>query len=135
MLNLFSDAREGSCNGDVFKVGAGIKGCLGSKGWEGDGGIETFVFEVDTEDSLTILLSREINEKPAGKAAQAGFVEVIWTVGSYHYESGVVVHAIPFAKKLIDEFAMTGTGGGTPSRAKNGVCFVNKNDARGEFFG
>ena len=132
-VEFLAHAGERGGDGEVFEVGAGVEGCLGREGGKGDGGVEELVFEVNLEDFLAVFFKREVDEEAAREAAKGGFVEVEGAVGGDHDEGGHVVHAVPFAEELVDEFAVAGAVAGAPTGAENGIGFVDEDDAGGEF--
>ena len=135
MLKLFTDAGESSRDSEVFEVGARVEWCLRGNGGDGDTRVKVFFFEMDAEYSLPISFGGKIDKKATWKSAQGGFVEIKRPVCGDHNEGGEIVHAIPFAEELIDEFAMGAAVGAPSSRAEDGVCFVDKDNAGGEFLG
>ncbi len=135
-VEFFAHAGEGGGDGDVFEVGAGVERGLGGEVGEGDGGVEEFVFQVDPQDRFSVFLKGEIDEQSARQAAQAGFVEVEGSVCGDHDEGGCLPHAVPLAEELVDEFAVGGAvAAAAAAGAEDGVGFVDKDDAGGEFFG
>lgn len=106
---------------------------MGCECAKGDGWVEELVFEVDFEDFFAIFFDGKVDEKAARKAAERCFIEVERAVGGYHDERGHVIHTVPFAQELVDEFSVAGAVAGSTTRAENGVGFVDEDDAGCEF--
>ena len=103
---LFTYGGDGGGDTDVLQVGARVKGCLLGKSGEIDGAVEDFVAKVDAEDRLSVFGDWKIDEEAARKATQDCIVEIEGSVACYHHEDAVVVHAVPFAEELVDDFAV-----------------------------
>ncbi len=106
---------------------------MGCECGKGDGWVEKLVFKVDFEDFFTVFFDGKVDEKAAREAAERGFIEVEGAVGGYHDERRHVVHTVPFAQELVDEFSVAGAVAGSTTRAENGVGFVDEDDAGCEF--
>ena len=134
-VEFLAHAREGGGDANVLQVGARVKGGLGREVGDGDFGVEEFGFEMDLENGFSVLLRGQIHEDAARQSTEGRFVEVKGTIGGDHDEGGGFRYSVPFAEELVYKLPVTGPTAGAATRTEDSVCFVDEDDARGEFFG